>query len=161
MNKNYSFFLLLLAMFILPVKTAWADGYVGVKFGPMLVDVEGLDDPMNAGLYFGSSKSGGAFEAEVTTSAVKGGTDSVDLTITTIGAYAVYRTEGDGAFFKMKAGFVNEDVKFEGFGNSVSESDSGSSLGIGLGSRRGDSLFELEFTVIEQDVNFLSLGVSF
>lgn len=162
MNKNHRVFLMLLAMSLLPAETVKADeGYIGVKAGPMLIDLEGLDDPMNLGLFFGSSRSGGAFEAEITTSGVKGGTDNVDLTITTIGAYAVYRTEGDGPFFKIKAGFVNEDVKFEGFGRSVSESDSGSSLGIGFGSRSRDSLFEVEFTIIEQDVNFLSLGASF
>jgi hypothetical protein len=162
MNRNYHAFAMLLAAFILPVGAARADeGYFGIKFGPMLVDVSELDNPINLGLYFGSSRSSVAFEAEITASAVKGGTDLVDLSITTFGAYAVYRTRGVGPFFKVKAGFVNEDVTFKGFGRSESTSDSGSSLGVGIGSRSEDSFFEIEITVIEEDVNFLSLGASF
>ncbi len=163
MIKNRVAVWMLFTISLLPAGTASAGegGYVGLKFGPMLVDLEGVDDPMNAGFVFGSSKSGGAIEGEFTTSMVKGGIGSADLTITTFAFYGVYRSEGEGGFIKLKGGFLNEDVKAESGSREVSESDDGASFGFGIGSRSENSLFEIEYTIVEQDVNFLSLGIMF
>jgi hypothetical protein len=138
--------------------SASADGYVGIKAGIMSIDLGGIDDPINGGIMFGSNKGAGwGLEGEITTSMVKGEVFGVDVTITTMAGYAAYRSEGD-SYLKARLGVLKEDVEI----GSVSGDDSGASYGLGVGWRQSDgSMVELEFTIVEQDVNFLSLGASF
>lgn len=140
--------------------SASADGYFGIKAGLMMIDLGGIRDPFNAGVVFGSNRDAGwGFEGEVTTSLIKGETDfaSLDITIKTLAGYAAYRSEGD-TYFKGKLGVLYEDIEL----GSFSDDDSGASYGLGVGWRQGDgSMFELEYTIIEEDINFLSMGINF
>lgn len=62
---------------------------------------------------------------------------------------------------KGKAGYLREDLKISGPGGSVSDNESGLSLGGGIGFMLGSSRLELEYTIIEADVNYLSVGFIF
>lgn len=142
--------------------SASADGYFGIKGGIMSIDLGEIDDPVNAGIVFGSNRDAGwGFEGEITVTAVDGELSAFgsnyDVSIRTLAGYAAYRSEGD-SYFKAKLGFLNEDVEI----GPVSADDTGSSYGLGGGWRQPNgSMVELEFTIVEQDVNFLSLGVTF
>lgn len=142
--------------------TAGAEGYFGFKGGIMSIDLAGIDDPINAGVVFGSNRGAGwGFEGELTLSMIDGeysifGSD-FDVSIRTLAGYAAFRSEGD-TYFKGKLGVLNEDVEI----GSISEDDTGASYGFGVGWRQGDgSMVELEYTIVEEDVDFISLGFSF
>lgn len=80
---------------------------------------------------------------------------SADLT--TLAVYGVYRTPGN-FYGKFKAGVLNEEVSV----GSTSLSATGFSAGAGVGFRFNDHLSaEAEYTLIEADVDFLSLGINF
>lgn len=47
--------------------SASADGYFGLKAGTMMIDLSGFDDPINAGIVFGTNRDAGmGFEGELT-----------------------------------------------------------------------------------------------
>ena len=77
----------------------------------------------------------------------------------TLALYGVFRTPGE-FYFKGKAGVLYEDVEVDiPTLFSESEDDTGFSAGIGGGWRLNDSgSLEVEFTLIESDLNYLSLG---
>lgn len=142
--------------------SASADGYFGFKGGPMMIDLGSADDPINAGFVFGSNRDAGlSFEGEVNVTIIDGeysvfGSD-FDVSIRTIAGYAAFRSEGD-TYFKGKVGVLNEDVEI----GSISDDDTGGSYGLGVGWRQSNgSMIELEYTIIEDDVDFLSLGFNF
>lgn len=134
-----------------------AEGYWGGVAGLMNVDVSGVDNPLNIGIRGGYTwPAGWGMEGEFTTSAVKGkarafeGSRKVD--IQTIAGYATYRSPGD-IYFKGRAGILNEKVTIGRF----RDSDTGISLGFGGGLRFSpNASFELEYTLIESDVDFWS-----
>ncbi|MBI3545191.1 MAG: porin family protein [Gammaproteobacteria bacterium] len=143
--------------------------YVGLKGGVMMVDLSEYDQATSAGVVlgykiFGNADSSLAIEGEYTTSS------SADINvlgfkgkwdIDTWAAYLAYRIGGD-MYFKGKVGYLNEDINVDIVGANISGSDSGLSVGIGVGWKLGKkNALELEYTVIEQDVNFVSLGVNF
>ena len=91
---------------------------------------------------------------------------SGDTDMWTLAGYGVYRHFFDGVFIKAKAGFIHEDIRmeYEFFGISIddTETDSGFSAGIGCGYRFDDELgIEAGHTVIEEDVDFLSVGITY
>lgn len=148
------------------VENPW---YVGLKAGTMSVDVSAYEDATSLGLLLGyklSSDSNGslAVEGELTNSSsenitVLGVTGKWD--IDTLAVYLAYRTGGD-LYLKGKVGYLDEDVNVNIAGASISGSDSGASYGIGAGWKFGKSnAVELEYTIIETDVDFISLGVNF
>lgn len=143
--------------------------YVGLKGGLMMVDLSEYDDATSAGVVLGykimqNNDGSLALEGEFTTSSsadiqvlgVKGKWD-----IDTWAAYLAYRVGGD-MYFKAKAGILNEDVNVDIAGANISGSDSGLSVGVGVGWKfdKKNSL-EVEYTVVEEDVNFVSVGVNF
>jgi hypothetical protein len=144
--------------------------YLGLKAGKMMVDPAEFEDATSSGLVFVgykfSNNPGGslAIEGEYTNSSsenitILGTTGKWD--IDTIAVYVAYRTGGD-LYFKGKAGYLHEDVSANIAGASISGSDSGLSLGIGAGLKIGKSnALELEYTIVEEDVSFLSLGFNF
>ncbi|MBN1378305.1 MAG: outer membrane beta-barrel protein [Gammaproteobacteria bacterium] len=135
------------------------NGYAGLKAGPMMIDLGGIDDPLNIGLVGAYINDAGfGFEGEFTTSIVEGElAGNYDVSIQTVAAYATFRTPGD-SYFKAKLGLLNEDVEI----GSRSDSDTGSSFGIGVGfNTASGGKFEIEYTIIEEDVNFLSIGYLF
>ena len=141
--------------------------YLGLKVGSMMVDVSEFEDADSVGLVAGykiyDNASGSvAIEGEYTNSS------SADINgipgkwdIDTLAVYLAYRSSGD-LYFKGKIGYLDEDISASAFGTSISGSDSGLSVGVGGGWKIGTkSALELEYTMIEEDVNFLSLGVNF
>ncbi len=143
-----------------------AEFYVGPKLGWMDPDVSGLDAAFNMGALLGVEvvnndiRYGAELEATGTVSdgdAPFGG----DWDVTTYAIYGVFKY-GATAYFKAKVGYLYEDVSVSIAGFSASGDDSGLSGGAGVGYRFNDLVsLEGEFTVIEQDIFFYSLGVNF
>lgn len=145
---------------------AMADIYFGVNAGPMMIDEAGIDDPVNAGVVIG--KEWGVVAGDIGvqlefTTTIKEGTYVGfpapyvhDVSIDTQAIYGVFRTAGP-VYLVAKAGLLREKVEI----GSFSETDSGFAAGIGIGFSLGVVQFELEYTQIEEDVGYLSLGLRF
>jgi len=138
--------------------------YVGLKAGPMDADASGFNSAGNVGLLGGytlSQNANGALalEGEVTRTVSGGDAPGGGWDINTWAVYGAYRTAG-AAFLKARVGYLNEHVSVSGPGSaSISGSDSGISFGAGGGFRLGKkAAFEIEYTVIEDDISFLSLA---
>jgi outer membrane immunogenic protein len=124
----------------------------GIKFGKSMIDIAGADDGNSKGLSLGYD-FGNSFSAEL--DILSGDASGIDIDTKAI--YGTYRSEGKG-YFLAKIGYLNEKLKY----GSYSESDSGLSYGIGGGFRINDKFsVELEYTIIEADVNFLGLGARY
>ncbi len=167
----------ILALSALPFTTSYAQDsdskfYGGLKLGSMAVDESSIQDEFRGSGISVSVKDGTAFglqlgyatsdtfgveleylsgDADIKASGF-GVSGSETIDITTIAIYGAYRSGGD-FYFLGKLGLLSEDISFEGF----SESDQGLSLGIGGGFRFSQGSVELEYTIIEEDVNFLGL----
>lgn len=150
-----------------PALAAGGPFYLGLKVGSMMVDVSGFDDASAVGFvagykFFDNAGGSVAIEGEYNDSSsadIKGFPAKWD--IRTVAVYLAYRSAGD-LYFKGKAGYLDEKVTASGFGTTISGSDSGLSVGVGGGWKMGkQAALELEFTIIEEDVNYLSLGVIF
>lgn len=141
-----------------PVATA--DWYFGAKAGPMLIDTANVGNPTNAGVMIG--KEWGVVigdvgvQGEFTTSTTKGKYAGSDVSVDTQAVYGVFRTAG-ALYLIAKAGMLREDVKI----GAASSTDSGSSVGLGVGFSLGVAQLELEYTQVEKDIAYLSLGVRF
>ena len=135
--------------------------YLGLKVGWMELDAPSTDDATNLGLYGGYTlmeDTNGQFavEAEYTRSISDGEVGSAGWDIETISAFGAYRTAGPW-FLKLKAGWTDIDLSTGSGGRSINDSDF--SFGAGGGVRLSNkAAFELEYTVIEDDVNFFSIG---
>ncbi|HKK04489.1 MAG TPA: outer membrane beta-barrel protein [Gammaproteobacteria bacterium] len=144
--------------------------YFGVKGGLMMNDVGGFGDAINIGGIVGAPVSHMpqgtiSVEGELTTTLSKGDVNYFGYTgnwdITTLAGYGVFRTNGP-MYLKAKAGYLFEDVSVSIGGLRGYGSDSGLSFGVGGGMRlAGGHRIEIEYTVIESDVNFLSIGYNF
>ena len=144
--------------------------YVGIKGGLMKPDAGGYDDAVNAAVLLGFEfldldVGSIAIEGEYTETISEGdatfGGIRGDWDIETYAIYGVFRTRGT-LFFKGKIGYLHEDVSSTVGGFGATGSDSGLSLGIGGGLRIGYyGSVELEYTIIEEDVGFLSLGFNY
>ena len=139
---------------------AHADFYLGVKTGPMLVDIDGADDPTNValtlGYEFGIVIGDLGLEAEFSRTASKGEVDDDDLEVESDGFYAAFVTPGP-VYFKARAGVVDNEVII----GDDADSDGGNAFGAGFGVSAGLARFEIEYTRIDSDVDFISLGVQF
>ena len=143
---------------------ALADMYFGVNAGPMMIDGASFDDPVNAGVLIGKEWGVVAgdigVQAEFTTTINEGSfvyfPDVYDVSIDTQAIYGAFRTAGP-VYLIAKAGLLREEVDIGGF----SESDSGLAGGLGIGFSLGVAQLELEYTVVEEDVAYASLGVRF
>ena len=147
--------------------------YLGVKAGTLMLDVSGngiqAEDPNTLALVGGYQFANG-FSAELeyipqTESDLSfNGVVLGQLEIQTIGIYAAYRIKPTESQFylKVKGGFLNENVDSVGIAGSSSTSDSGLSFGLGAGFNiTPNVMLEAEYTLIEQDVDFLSAGLNF
>lgn len=142
---------------------AW---YAGVKAGSMKVDVSAYDDELGVGGVLGYKLNNTlAIEGGYSTTGKDGGLTigstqgnwSVDI----VSVYLAYRSEG-ALYFKGKIRYLYEDVKITVPGASLSGSDNGITYGIGAGWRPFKNIsFELEYTAIEADLNFISFGINF
>lgn len=139
---------------------ATADWFFGAKAGPMLIDTAGVGDPTNVGVMIG--KEWGVVigdvgvQGEFTTSTTKGKYAGSNVSVDTQAVYGVFRTAG-ALYLIAKAGMLREDVKI----GAASSTDSGSSVGLGVGFSLGVAQLELEYTQVEKDIAYLSLGVRF
>lgn len=142
--------------------------YFGLKAGRMDADAAGFGQASNIGLIFGfdlSQDDNGvfSFEGEYTRHISDGnvavGGIRGDWKIETLAGYGAYRTAGD-VYVKAKAGMLHEDLKVSVAGGAISSGkETGFSFGSGVGWRFNRKTgLELEYTVIEEDVRFLSLG---
>jgi outer membrane immunogenic protein len=139
---------------------ALADMYFGVNAGKMMIDLDGFDDPTNAGVLIGKEWGVVAgdlgVEAEFTTSIDDGSFLGNDVNVNTQAVYGAFRTAGP-VYLIAKAGLLREEVEV----GSGSDSDTGMSAGIGVGFSLGLAQMELQYTVIEEDISYLSVGVRF
>ena len=145
--------------------SAYASGLTfGAKTGPMRIDNSFIDDdPTNAGVAVGYEigvvLGDIGFEGELTTTMKDGSTNATpsdDVSVDTMGLYATYRSPGF-LYFKAKTGFTRWDVSAGGY----EDDDTVTSMGIGLGFSLGIIQFELEYTEIDDDIDFICLGVQF
>ena len=154
--------LLLIVVCFQPQAHAESDLYYGGKLGFMMFDLEGYDDPLNAGALVGYTVWRGiSVEGEMTTSLSDGKVDVLgtgfDVAVQTFGMFAAYRS-GEETYFKAKFGYVNEDIETNGVG--VDDTDTSFGIGYGWKTSSGPS-FEVEYTVVSSDVNYLSFGLLF
>ncbi|WP_455218945.1 outer membrane protein [Kaarinaea lacus] len=133
----------------------------GAKGGPMQLDASDADDPINAGVAigyeFGVALGDLGFEGEFTTTVKDGKIGGKELNIDTVGAYVTYRSPGF-IYLKARAGYVGWDAA-QTLGDSAD--DTSTSLGLGLGFSLKIIKFELEYTQIDDDIDFISLGILF
>ncbi len=153
-----------------------ADRYIGPKTGIMLIDVRGADDIIPIGAVYshrlnkiipdvGSENLW--FEGEFNLGILGGDVDfgpvSGDIDIWTLAGYVAYQHPlNNDAYLKGKAGLLYEKVEVSsGFG-SGSDSEIELSLGFGGGFKINDRMTgEVEYTIIESDVHFLSFALKF
>ena len=142
---------------------AHADLLFGAKAGPMLVsfdNVDTTDDPYNVGLMagyeFGVLFGGLAIEAELTRSLTEGTVSATDLEVSTQGVYLSFTTAGP-FYGKIKAGLMRASLD----AGALSEDENGETYGIGAGVSAGLFRVELEYTVVDDGVHFVSIGVVF
>jgi len=140
--------------------TALAEWSVGSKLGVMLVkfdDADVEDDPISAGLVLGyrfkSWISGLSAELDVTRSVVPGTVENADFSVESQGIYLAYRTSHQ-PYFKVRIGFMDASLT-----GNLAEREGGETFGAGLGWRLNGLDVELDFTAIDDDINFASFGV--
>lgn len=163
MMKNY-LTLIILALFYTPA--AHSEFYIGAKGGEMIISNDiAFNDATSVGILFGGTipDSGFAIEGELTTtvSSAEHKSRSDELDIFTLAGYGVYRSAGR-FYFKGKAGLLTEYLDISGGNFSLEGYGGAISLGAGAGFRISNTAnLELEYTIIEADINFLSLGITF
>ena len=137
--------------------------YLGLKVGWMDLDAPSTDEATNLGLYGGYTVMEDAngqlsIEGEYTRSISDGEVGGSGWDIETLAVYGAYRTMGPW-FLKLKAGWADADLSAGSGGSRFSDSESDFSFGVGGGVRLSNkAAFELEYTAIERDVNFFSIG---
>ena len=168
MNKNIK--ILTLPALLCCASVAQADGaYVGAKLGLVSVDASEFDNATNAGIVLGYDfvRSNATFsvEGELTTTLSDGdlsmpGAGKAEWDITTMAIYGVTKLQlSNSAYLKGKLGVLNEDVSVNTAFGSFSEDDTGMSFGFGLGFKIREMVsLEVEYTIIEDDVDFFSVG---
>ncbi len=173
MNKIFLFTLIMVFSF---TGTSRAGMYLGGRTGMMMLDLEDVDDIIPVGGLFGYSITPLiSIEGELNYGIAGGDWDpmpgvSADFNIWTVAGYGAFRYPlGDAAYLKGKIGILRETVDAETtidiFGYTytfdLSATDTGLSFGGGGGYKISDNMMiEAEFTIIEQDVNFLSIGLN-
>ncbi len=152
--------------------TAMAEGvYLGARVGVMDPDVSGLDNATNASVLIGymfaeiDDMFSWGFEAEATTTVSDGDAEVLgfkgDWDIDTQALYGVIRV-GKAFYGKLRFGFLREDVSIDVAGVSVEGDDTSFTTGIGGGWRTTENLaLEAEYTQVESDIGFYSVGVNY
>jgi len=163
MNKHlFAFLLTGLVTITFPVSSYAADGfYIGVVGGAMDNDRSGFDQALNAGITLGYEFQGVgigdvAIEGTYTTTIDEGDAPrGRRWEIETLAAYGVFRTAGP-VYLKAKAGVVSNDIEI---GRSSSD-DTEFSAGLGVGFSIGIGQFEIEYTEVDDDIDFISLTLN-
>lgn len=173
------FLIVLIALFVSvgTLQLAHADEgdvYVGAKMGTMMIDASNIDDITAMGFLLGVGVTPevsveGEFNTRVSGGDVDGGLVVIDgdVDIWTLGAYVVYRHPIiDNVSLKGKVGFileyVSEDIDTILGTYSDDSVDFGNSVGAGVTVGITDVLSaEAEYTIIEADVDYLSVGLNY
>lgn len=162
-----SLFLLILIFLVFVPAQARADGwYFGGKLVYFEMDIPGIDDPDNSGLVlsydwdFNYGMLG--IEGEFTSTFEDGDLGAQKVELDTAGLYGVYRTrglnrKGIGPYFKFKAGAAYTDLTI----GNTSQDDTSFSAGLGFGLNMRVVSFELEYTIIADDIDMVNLYVRF
>jgi len=133
------------------------DVKIGAKTGPMLLGDSGIDSPTNAALVvgyeMGMAVADVAIEGEVSTTLAEG---SDSAAVDTGGVYLAARTAGP-VYFKGRGGLVGWETDV----NGTTRDGSGASFGVGMGFSLGVTQIELDYTLIDNDISFLSIGAQF
>lgn len=142
--------------------------YGGLKLGAVNNSTNDFDNATNIGLNGGYAfkdfGNGPAIEGEFTTTTTNGRITATNAppahwNVDTYAIYGVYRM-GGSLYGKMKLGYLHEKGYVSGLGPSFSGDDNGVSFGIGGGwSLMSNISIEAEYTRIESDIDYLSLGV--
>lgn len=139
--------------------TVQADLYTGIKAGTMLIgfdDVEVSEDPssvaVSVGYDFGST-GGLALEAEASRTVTAGNVVGNELEVQSQGVYIAYQTTG-AVYIKGRVGFMDASLS----AGDLSEDEGGETYGLALGFRLSGFNVEVDFTAVDDDVSFLSLG---
>lgn len=165
------------AMALLLAGAVWAQPYIGAKTGMMMIDDEGTDSIDNLipiGLLFGYEVAPRmAVEGEFNYKIAGGGfdldcDDEGGLDLWAFGAYFAYRYPlGDNLYLKGKGGVLYESVSWDwpcGYGDLLgddSDTDTGLSIGVGVGMKLNEKITgEAEFTMLESDLNYISVGLN-
>ncbi|MGD8567710.1 MAG: outer membrane beta-barrel protein [Gammaproteobacteria bacterium] len=131
----------------------------GAKTGPMIFDASNLEDTTNAGVAVGYEQGivlgDLGVEAEFTTTVNQGHikTTNQDLEIDTYGGYVTYRSPGF-IYLKGRMGFTNWET-------NTGDEDTSKSVGLGLGLSLALIKIELDYTRIDNDIDFISVGIQF
>lgn len=147
-----------------------SQNYVGVKFGSMSIsrDIPFDDDGLLLGVLFGYNipDSNFAIEGEFNTTVSKASSENAsygDLGVTTLAGYGVYRSPGR-VYAKGKVGILYEYLTSSAKGPVTIDVDGAGlaiSYGVGGGVRITDQMgAEIEYTVIEADIGYLSFGLN-
>jgi len=140
--------------------------YIGVKTGTMSVDVSGFDSVSATAFTLGASfNENSSIELEFANSS-SGDIDGLtgDFTIKTAAVYYAFRSSGP-AYVKGRIGFLQEtvDINIESCGYyslcDLSGDETGLSIGFGGGFKVGFASIELDYTLVEEDVSFIALGI--
>jgi len=134
--------------------------YAGLKFGSFQVDVEGVDNSTPIGFQLGYDL-GDTLSFEVEYNKGSGDVDfgfaETEYDMTTMAIYATFRSKGKG-YFLAKAGLIKEEIEI----GSISEDDTGLSYGFGGGFKLNDNIaLEAEFTIVEEDANYIGATARF
>lgn len=131
---------------------------MGLKTGALTADVSGFDFDAPVGFYGGISRGAGSFEFDVVIAS--GHFSGLDIGFNTLAVYNAYRSEGD-FYVKAKVGLLREEVSAkEDFIGDFKEVDIRASLGAGIGARFDYFSIEAEYTLIELDAHFFSVGLT-
>lgn len=161
MNRRIKLYILLALLSLVVAAPASADGVIfGANTGTMHIDDPDVTDPRNVGFMVGYEVGVGlgdvAVEGEITRTMANGDLNGADVKVGTEALYVALRTAGP-IYFKGRIGTLQEKVEI----GSVSGTDSGSSYSFGVGFSIGLVQAELDFTRVETDINYVSIGVVF
>ncbi len=161
MKRQIKLYILLALSSLVMASPAAADGWIfGANTGTMQVDVSGVSNPTNIGFMAGYEIGVGvgdiAFEGEITRTLSAGSYLGADVEVETEAIYVAFRTAGP-VYFKGRIGTLQEEVRI----GSVSGSETGTSMGLGVGFSLAVVQLELDITQVEEDVTYLSVGVVF
>lgn len=150
-----------LAVMLLSPSLATASPYFGAKIGTMQVsfDFDETDsDPTSIGILLGYRWDhvlrGLSGELEVTRSISPGEVRDLDLDVESQGLYLAYQTQGP-LYVRGRVGLMDASLD----AGVLSEGEGGETFGIAAGYRRGAFAVELDFTSIDDDVSFFSIGL--
>lgn len=135
--------------------------YIGITGGVERIDFDELDDGdmfgVVGGLRFANGLSLEAVLAKSESDAKADPGCTIDLD--TLGVYGAFRSSGN-VYFKARVGLLYEEATSSNAcpGGKVSDDDTGLSLGAGAGVRFGEVAVEAEYTIVEQDVDRISLA---